>query len=240
MSNAATSARSTDQTLLIKYAIHLALQGSPRECNELYRQKEFQEDLRRFGKDVFYMDFSYSQRKAFYTYVNNRLLGDVPVDYLEFGVAHGASLRDWTSINRHEGSRFIGFDSFEGLPENWTLKAPKGAFSTKGAPPKIDDKRVNLVKGLFQETVDAFSRSFESRNRLVLHMDADLYSSTLYVFMNLDRHIERGTIVLFDEFNARNYTDEYAALKDYCRACNRDYAMLAARPDHAKVAVEIL
>ncbi|THB66266.1 MAG: macrocin O-methyltransferase, partial [Desulfovibrio sp.] len=157
-----------------------------------------------------------------------------------FGVAQGGSLKAWLGLNQHPESRFFGFDSFEGLPEHWHAKAPKGAYSTGRKVPDLDDPRVSFVQGLFQQTVDAFSREFSPRNQLVLHMDADLYTSTLYVLMNMDRHIHRGAVLLFDEFNARCFTDEFAALQDWSRACMKPYTFIARRTDFAKVAVQVL
>ena len=34
--------------------------------------------------------------------------------------------------NSHSDSRFVGFDSFEGLPEDWNSENPKGHFTTQG------------------------------------------------------------------------------------------------------------
>ena len=37
--------------------------------------------------------------------------------FLEFGVHRGDSLRQWTALNTNPDSRFVGYDSFVGLPE---------------------------------------------------------------------------------------------------------------------------
>src|ERR1700751_1219420 len=38
---------------------------------------------------------------------------------LEFGVCNGYSIHQFASMNTNQSSKFIGFDSFEGLPEDW-------------------------------------------------------------------------------------------------------------------------
>ena len=186
------------------------------------------------------LDFDYENRNVMYQCINDRFARKAPIDYLEFGVAGGVSMKHWLDINPNPESRFYGFDSFEGLPEDWTASSPKGSFSQEGIVPDLQDKRVRFIKGLFQETVEPFLRIFKPRNKLVVHMDADLYSSTLYCLMHLNRHLLPGSIILFDEFNSRNCSDECAALADYCKACHRDFKMLARREDNMKVAVEML
>jgi hypothetical protein len=134
----------------------------------------------------------FPDRFALYDHLNAKIINDGPIDYLEFGVYTGLSLRRWTEVNRAPGSRFFGFDSFEGLPEAWDRHfcgSPKGTFDTGGRLPQIDDPRVELIKGLFQDTLPDFLGRFQPRNRLVVHLDADLYSSTLYVLCSIDRFI---------------------------------------------------
>lgn len=185
-------------------------------------------------------DFDYSQRKHFYRFVNAQLLQKASIDYLEFGVARGESFRHWMRLNANEASRFFGFDSFEGLPEDWLPKIKKGAYSARGHIPDIDDRRGVFFKGLFQQTLPEFIESFKPENRLVLHMDADLYSSTLYALTMLDRFIKPGTLILFDEFLSAGGGHEFAALHDYARSYYRRWKIVAARPDHNKLAIEIL
>lgn len=222
----------------IKQVIHLLNHGSSEEWKQLYRQYHFAEVMPKRCCNARRMEYTYEERHRLYEYVNEVFIGNAPIDYLEFGVACGNSMKRWSSINQHPGSRFYGFDSFQGLPEDWH-NDPKGAYTQNGNIPKIDDDRVSFIDGLFQDTIDDFSQNFELKNRLVMHMDADLYSSTLYALMNFNRHIKPETIILFDEFTSRNCTDEFAALLDYCAACYREFEVLATRNDHVKLAIKI-
>lgn len=44
--------------------------------------------------------------------------------FLEFGVLDGDSIRHWAGLNANPGSRFVGFDSFEGIPAAWREREP--------------------------------------------------------------------------------------------------------------------
>lgn len=222
---------------MVKQVIDLLTNGNSNEWKQIYRKKHFHEELMNRCAEAYCMDFDYSKRNHFYKFVHDQFIKGEPIDYLEFGVAGGESMRCWVDVNKSPHSRFYGFDSFEGLPEDWNC--PKGTFTQGGNAPDIGDDRVTFINGLFQDTLDAFSKQYAPENRLVMHMDADLYSSTLYALMNFDRHIENGTIIFFDEFTARSCTDEFAAMQDYCEACYRDYKIIATRSDHVKLAVEI-
>jgi O-methyltransferase len=168
----------------------------------------------------------YTERHDYFSFVHG--LVNRPIDYLEFGVWKGASVKWWSEANTHPESRFVGFDSFGGLtePMKWAVggTAP-GHLSVHGAVPKFDDKRIRMVKGYFQDTLDDFLDSFRPQNTLVIHLDADLYSSTLYALAKLDRLIGNGAIVMFDEFPSA--LQEYRAFTDYVSSFNRKYRLLA-------------
>src|SRR6266404_8560847 len=95
--------------------------------------------------------FQYFQsRYDLYADIQSKILGEESIDYLEFGVRYGDSLFKWSTINIRPDSRFFGFDSFEGIPENWasvTGEAPKGSFSVGGVVPQTNDSRIRFVKG---------------------------------------------------------------------------------------------
>lgn len=159
------------------------------------------------------------------------------IDYLEFGVAGGTSLSWWLKANANPQSRFFGFDTFEGLPEDWGLfkKGEMGpGFLT------IQDKRCSLIKGLFQTTVPKFLESarFSPTTRKVLHLDADLFSSTLLVLIMFAGHLKTGDILIFDEFCVPNH--EFLAFDIFTRMHNVRYEMLGAVNNYLQVALKII
>lgn len=182
-----------------------------------------------------------ADRYALYRHVLDTVLGPGPIDYLEFGVFRGDSILWWAREQHHPDSRFFGFDSFEGLPEDWALGTgtlAKGALTTEGAMPQTEDPRVRFVKGWYQDSLPPFLQSFTPRSRLVLHCDSDLYSSTLYVLTRLDHLLVPGSIVLFDEFCNQ---EEYRAVRDYLSAYRRECRIVgAARSNYKNLCLEMI
>lgn len=160
-----------------------------------------------------------------------------PITYLEFGVWKGASIDAWRALNSHPDSTFTGFDTFEGLPEDWDVNHPKGTFSTDGNVPEIDDPRVSFHKGLFQKTLKPFLRTNSPQHRLIVNVDCDIYSATLFVLGTLDKYFEPGTIIIFDDFYSMS--DEFKAFFDYDRSFGRSWNALGRNPFCTRAAIEI-
>jgi hypothetical protein len=147
--------------------------------------------------------------------------------YLEFGVFQGGTTRYWSSRLKHPGTKLHGFDSFEGLPEDWPevkRTFEKGHFSTGGAVPVIDDPRVQFFKGWFEETLPSYK--VPEHEVLIVDFDADLYSSTKCVFQYIGPHIVPGSYLYFDEFNC--VQDELRAFREYSASTQRKFALRAA------------
>ena len=124
---------------------------------------------------------------------------------LEFGVWKGDSLRlireELDPVKYH----VCAFDSFEGLPEDWTnTELKKGFFSTGGIIPPIED--VKFYKGWFKNTIPKYLKDIEANTEIedktiaLLHVDCDLYSSTKTIFKYLHPYIKKGTIIVFDDW----------------------------------------
>lgn len=136
-----------------------------------------------------------------------------PITYLEFGVASGTSFRWWVTHSKHARSRFFGFDTFEGLPEKWGLFYNKGDM--KHEMLALEDTRHQFIKGLFQDTFLKFinenSGELNSGKRKIIHLDADLFSATLFVLSQIYPFLKKGDVIICDEFSVANH--EFFALE---------------------------
>jgi hypothetical protein len=137
---------------------------------------------------------------------------------LEFGVATGATLKVICEETEHT---VYGFDSFNGLPEDWTHFQKAGRFSSSGRPPENLMDNAELVVGLFEDTLPKFLNNHDGPASFV-HIDCDLYSSTKSVLRHLSPRLCPGTIVVFDEYfnypgwqeNEHKAFDEYLETSD--------------------------
>ena len=157
---------------------------------------------------------------------------------LECGVADGASLRH---LARTTSRPLHGFDSFEGLPENWAgTFERKGKFGRGGALPEVP-AHVALHKGWFEQTLPAFVAANPGQAIAFLHVDCDIYSSTVTVFRELASRLQPGTVVVFDEyFNYPNWQrHEWRAFQEFIRDSGFSYRYLGFAQKNGHVAVRL-
>ena len=181
------------------------------------------------------------RRNRFWLYqsvIQKERLDSEPIDFWEFGVFRGESLFGWLNIISHPDSRFVGFDTFTGLPERWRATEVEGAFNVYGRIPETNDPRCNFEVGLFQDTLLPFASRHDFSRRLVIHLDADLYSSTLFVLTTLARYFKHGDVIFFDNFICS--VDEFRAFEDFVKAFRVKYEVLGAVDEYIRVCVKIL
>jgi predicted O-methyltransferase YrrM len=138
---------------------------------------------------------------------------EIPGLYCEFGVYRGESVNFIASLAAGE---VHGFDSFDGLPEDWKQGHEKGTFALASLPEV--QPNVRLHKGWFKDTIPVFREQHPGQIAF-LHIDADLYSSTRTIFELLADAIVAGTIIAFDEFfNYPGWSEgECKAFMEFCR-----------------------
>ena len=151
---------------------------------------------------------------------------------LEFGVATGDTLRRITA----KRSPSHGFDSFEGLPEDWRTGYEKGAFAM--APPQIEGATLHV--GWFDDTLPGFLEAHPEPVAF-LHLDADLYSSTRTVLLALAPRLRAGTVIVFDEyFNFPGWEhDEHKAFMEFIERTGHGFEYLAYNGLHEQVLVRL-
>ncbi len=157
--------------------------------------------------------------------------------YLEFGVFSGKTINH--IANQVTKQTIYGFDSFEGLPEDWRTGFLEGTFKKDNLPDVKEN--VRLVKGWFNETLPDFIQEHTEKCAFI-HIDCDLYSSTKCVFDILKDRIQSGTIIVFDEYF--NYPDwqngEYKALQEFIRENSFKYEYIGYVEIMEQVAIRIL
>jgi hypothetical protein len=170
-----------------------------------------------------------SQKEKLYDQAAS-MIGDRLRTFLEFGVYEGWSIRRIAQRFTNRGTRFFGFDSFIGLPEDWAPNMPAGHFSTKEQHPDIGDTRVQFVKGWFQNTVPGCLRDHAPLPEPVLvNFNADLYSSTLFLLTTL-WHFLPEYHFFFDEF----VPDEIAAMYEFVAAYPVEFEFFGATEDECQ------
>lgn len=180
--------------------------------------------------------FDYNRRFKLYDFLIETELNDDPIDYLEFGVSKGVSFKWWMDQLKNEETRFYGFDTFNGLPEDWG-PFKKGDMSNGDVPPEYDDTRYTFYQGVFQKTLFDFLKEYKSDKRKIVHMDADLYSATLFVLTTIHPYLNKGDIILFDEFNVPMH--EFKAFQEWTEAFYVEYKVLGQVNNFYQMALTI-
>ena len=114
--------------------------------------------------------------------------------HCEFGVYSGNSITFLSE--RRPMLTFDGFDSFLGLPEEW--KGYRSFDFNRGGTLPTVRQNVRLHVALFDMTLPNYSNSI--KEVAFLHVDCDLYTSTVTVFKYLGPKLIPGSVIVFDEY----------------------------------------
>lgn len=154
---------------------------------------------------------------------------------LEFGVFSGRTLA--VIADAREGKQVFGFDSFQGLPEDWRSNIPAGTFQTDQLP---DVPGAELVVGWFEDTLPDFLTTHPEPVAF-LHMDADLYSSTATVLKHVAPRLQPGCVIVFDEyFNYPGWEQhEYRAWQEFVADHDIEFHYAAYTSNNEQVALVI-
>ena len=145
--------------------------------------------------------------------VNYVRVAELPKVFFEFGCSSGRTFSAAILAAKYLGMSMnaYAFDSFEGLPE--TNKSEDGYFQAGSyntplsdfkqivkKQTKVDFPDTNIVKGFYNVSLtDQLSSSLPKKAGFI-HIDVDLYSSTVTVLEFIKDHLTNGTVILFDDW----------------------------------------
>lgn len=160
--------------------------------------------------------------------VSNAVYNNINGDYLEFGVREGNSfVLAWENYQKFskelegfEGYkpnwRFFAFDAFDdGLPESegidkeirpvhWTegsMKAVHAAFVKRCLDAGMDKNNFRSIKGFFENTLTTeLKKELNLQKAAVIHLDCDLYQSTVEALNYCTPLVQLGTTIVFDDY----------------------------------------
>jgi hypothetical protein len=157
---------------------------------------------------------------------------------LEFGVFRGDSINTLAdALGLMEEPRALyGFDSFEGLEEDWIgHECLTGTFDLGGKLPPVRE-RVQLIAGWIDKTLPPFLAEHPDPIAL-LHVDTDTYTPCKLILSLLQDRLQAGSVVIFDELLAYPgwQVGEYKAL---CETMTKPYRFIAFSGHHAAMVIE--
>lgn len=147
------------------------------------------------------------------------------------------AVQDWAT-GMWDRMRFVGFDSFAGVPKPGAVDAivpvfREGAFAaTKEeflaaiAAKGVDLGKVRVVEGFFEQSLTAEAAARIGLERIaVCHIDSDLYQSAKAALDFCTPYFRDGSIVIFDEwfhFRGNPHLGEQRAFREW-RSENPDW-----------------
>lgn len=159
---------------------------------------------------------------------------------IECGVLHGAGLLAWAKLSSmlepvNHTRKIIGFDTFEGFPSihEADLKTGNSSHLQEGGltgstyesvqkaveiydlnRPLQHIPKVELVKGDFCKTADQYLEDNPHLVVSLLYLDFDLYEPTKKALDVFIPRMPKGSIVVFDELNAKMFPGETIAVNE--------------------------
>lgn len=180
----------------LKYIFYSYFKRNLKEVHSLYNKSDESDKFKHLMEAVNYI----------------RVAG-IEGDLMEFGCHSGRTfsiLLNSLEYFKMNDRKLHAFDSFEGLPKEISDDEPyfkPGMFATtlsdflkivKAKTGKIVDSNLIHV-GFYSKTLLPESIMFNSPIALV-HIDVDLYSSTVPILNFIENHLSDGAILLFDDY----------------------------------------
>jgi hypothetical protein len=204
-------------------------------------QRQANTDAANYAKAKMQSALLFDQKQGLWSFAIKKMLENFSENHIdqtlikeniivaEFGVWKGESITFFAK--RLNKIKVIGFDSFEGLEEDWSgTSLSKNYFDLHGLLPRVPEN-VSLFKGWFNETLPKYLQVPSNSSEMIgiCHLDADTYSATHYVLNSLKTRFTKGTIIIFDEYFGYPFWEngEFKAFQEFIEENKMSYKYLA-------------
>lgn len=145
---------------------------------------------------------------------------------MEFGVFQAVTLKHIARAIP-QGRQVIGFDTFEGLPDDWGDLLERGTFATE-VPSLVDYPNATLQIGRIEDTLPTFLEK-ERKPVTLLHIDCPYYEINMFILEHVLPFMPSQSIIVFDEFYGYPSFEmhEYRAWAETCDRFNLEIMPVA-------------
>ena len=163
-----------------------------------------------------YTKFGNDQRQYIFYSIARFCVINRPIDgyYLEFGCHSANTMRmAWNTFKYLFDWSYVGFDSFEGLPEiedidrqeiwkKGKLLTSEEEFIKKVTRAGMPQENLLTIKGFYNDSLTyELQKKLLPKKAAVIYVDCDLYMSTVPVLEFIKPFLQIGTIIVFDDWN---------------------------------------
>jgi len=181
-----------------------------------------------------YTPFAFDERKwvflsvARFLHINRPMVGY----YLEFGSHEANTMRmAWDCFHHLFDFDYVAFDSFQGLPkievidrqdiwQQGKLRTEADAFVRICLDHGMPHDRLMTVKGFYDQSLTGeLKQRLLPKKAAVVYVDCDLYHSTIPVLEFVKNFLQKGTVIVFDDWNcflADPGKGERRAWREFC------------------------
>lgn len=181
-----------------------------------------------------YAQFGRNERKRIFLSIARFFHINRPMEgyYFEFGCHEANTMRmAWDATKYLFNWHYVAFDSFEGLPEiakideqeiwkKGRLKTSVESFRAIVTGHGMPESRLTTIKGFYNESLTSeLKQKLLPKKAAVIYIDCDLYVSTVDVLNFIKDFLQRGTIIVFDDwycFHGDPNKGERKAFREFC------------------------
>ncbi|MBN23420.1 MAG: hypothetical protein CL678_19190 [Bdellovibrionaceae bacterium] len=174
------------------------------------------EQKKKYWLTHIYQEHNFSARERIFLSIARFCHVNRPIEgyYFEFGCHGGNTMKmAYNHFRFLFNWDYVAFDSFEGLPEIqeidkqeiWKkskLKTDENEFRSMMIKHGIPPEKLILVKGFYDESLDEkLKNKLLPKKAAAIYIDCDLYTSTVPVLEFIKDFLQKGTIIVFDDWN---------------------------------------